>query len=97
LEYTGASSRAQQLAIVREHMTNNGMSLTGKGRLAVLHLQAVFDHVESETPDSRALAAHHEPLPLDPSHSGIYGYSPDDHLIADLMAEVVREHYAARG
>ena len=98
LEHTGAVSRSQQLAIVRKHLTNKGMNLPTRGRLAVLHLQTVFDHVKTDTPDSRRLTAHHEPkLPQDPSHSGIYGYSADDHLIADLMAEVVLEHYSARG
>ncbi len=98
LEYTGASSLAQQLAIVRNHLTNKGMKLPAKGRFAVLHLQTVFDYVEIGTPDSHRLTAHHEPnLPHDPSHSGIYGYSADDHLIADLMAKAVQEHYEARG
>lgn len=98
LEQTGASSREQQLAIVRKHLANKGMKLPEKGRLAMLHLQIVFDQVEMGTPDSRRLSAHHEPdQPHDPSHSGIYGYSAEDQLIADLMADAVHEHYAARG
>lgn len=97
LEHTGASSRVDQLKIVRTHLTKKGMNLPEKGRLAVLHLQTVFDHVETEAPDSRRLTAHHEPqLPHDPSHSGIYGYSAEDQLIADLIANAVHEHYAAR-
>jgi len=97
LEHTGASCRAQQLKLVRDYLTKKGMNLTKNGRLAVLHLQTLFDHIESETPDSRQLTAHHEPEPLDPSHAGLYGYHADDHLIADLVAEVVHEHYQARG
>lgn len=97
LECTGAQSRADQLAIVRQHLTNKGMKLTAHGRLAVLHLQTVVDYVRSTAPDARTLAAHHEPvLPLDPSHSGIYGYTADDDLIADLIAQVVQEVYTAR-
>ena len=92
LECTGAPSRADQLAIVRQHLTNKEMRLAASGRLAVLHLQTVIDHVRSGTPDARTLAAHHEPiLPSDPSHSGIYGYTADDHLIADLIAQVFQE------
>ena len=98
LECTGATSQPQQLAIVRQHLTNKGIKLSAKGRLAVLHLQTVFDYVQSETPDSRGLIAHHEPIrPHDPSHSGIYGYAHDDDLIADLIAKSVQEVHKAQG
>jgi len=97
LECTGPSSRKEQLEIVRKHLTDKGRKLTANGRLAVLHLKTVFDFIETETPDSRRITAHHEPeLPHDPSHSGIYGYNAHDGLIGDLIAEVVHEHYAAR-
>jgi hypothetical protein len=76
---------------------NKNMRLSANGRLAVLHLQTVIDHVRSNTPDARTLAAHHEPiLPSDPSHSGIYGHTADDDLIADLIAEAVQEVHNAR-
>jgi hypothetical protein len=100
LECTGASSRADQLAIIRQHLTNKGIKLTAHGRLAVLHLQTVIDYVRSNAPDARTLTAHHEKIvPSDPSHSGIYGYTADDDLIADLIAQVVleKEVYTARG
>lgn len=98
LEHTGASSRSQQLANVRKHLTDKRVFLPASGHLAVLHLQTAFDHVEVNAPDSRRLTAHHEPeLPHDPSHSGIYGYGNEDQLIADLIAQAVREHYDARG
>ena len=96
LECTGASSRADQLAIIRQHLTNKGMTLPASGGLAVLHLRTMIDHVRSEAPDARTLAAHHEPiLPADPSHSGLYGYTADDQLIADLVAQVVQEVHQA--
>jgi hypothetical protein len=97
LESTDASSRAEQLTIIHQHLTNKGRKLTAHGRLAVLHLQTVIDYVRSNAPDARTLAAHHEPEPSDPSHSGIYGYTVDDHLIADLIAQVVQEVHRARG
>ena len=97
LESTGASSRAEQLAVVRRNLTGKGVSLPAKGHLAVLHLRTVFDHVRSAAPDSRDLTAHHEPEPPhDPSHAGIYGYGNEDDVIADLIAEAVRESHAAR-
>jgi hypothetical protein len=98
LERTGVPNRADQLDIVRQHLTNKGMTLPPSGRLAVLHIQTVIDHVRASTPDARTLAAHHEPdLPSDPSHSGIYGYSVDDDLIADLIAQAVQEVHKAKG
>ena len=97
LECTGAQSRADQLAIIRQHLTDKGRKLTAHGRLAVLHLQTVFDYVRSSSPDARTLAAHYERMPSDPSHSGIYGYTADDDLIADLIAQVVQEVRQARG
>lgn len=97
LECTGRRTRADQLAVVRRHLADKGMRLTANGRLAVLHLQTVIDHVRLCSPDARTITAHHEPeLPLDPSHSGIYGYTLDDEPIADLIAEVVEEVHKAR-
>jgi hypothetical protein len=98
LESTGSRSRPDQLTVIRQHLTDKGRKLSANGRLAVLHLQTVIDYVRSNTPDARTLAAHHEPmLPADPSHSGIYGYTADDQLIADLIAQVVQEVHEARG
>jgi hypothetical protein len=98
LECIAVPSRADQLTVIRQHLTNKGRKLTANGRLAVLHLQTVIDHVRLSAPDARKLAAHHEPiLPTDPSHSGIYGYTADDQLIADLIAQVVQEVHKAKG
>jgi hypothetical protein len=97
LEWTAAPTRADQLEVIRRYLTGKGMALPANGRLAVLHLQSVIGCVRSKTPDARAITAHHEPEPSDPTHSGIYGYAADDHLIADLIAQVVQEVYKARG
>jgi hypothetical protein len=97
LECTGASSKADQLTAIRQHLAKK-LTVKPSGRLAVLHLQTMIDHVLSGTPDARTLAAHHEPiLPTDPSHSGIYGYTAEDQLVADLIAQVVQEVHAAKG
>ena len=96
LEGTGEPTRADQLAMVRRHLADKGMNLAANARLAVLHLQTVIDHVRSWSPDARAITARHEPEPLDPSHAGLYGYTSDDQLIADLIAQVVGEVHKAR-
>ena len=71
LEYTGAQTRADQLATIRGHLADKGMKLSANARLAVLHLQTVIDHVRSWSPDARRITANHEPEPLDPSHAGL--------------------------
>jgi hypothetical protein len=97
LEGTASPTRGDQLMIVRRHLADKRMKLSAHARLAVLHLQTVIDHVRSWSPDARGISAHHEPEPLDPSHAGLYGYTADDQLIADLIAQVVGEVYKARG
>jgi hypothetical protein len=96
LEGIGAPARADQRATVRRHLADKGMNLSANARLAVLHLHTVIEHVRSWSPDARVITAHHEPEPLDPSHSGLYGYTADDQLIADLIAQVVEEVHKAR-
>ena len=96
LECTGAVTRADQLSTVRRHLADKGMKLSANARLAVLHLQTVIDHVRSWSPDARRITANHEPEPLDPSHAGLYGYTAEDQLIADLIAQVVGEAHNAR-
>ena len=96
LEHTGETCRPNQLAIVRQHLISKGMKLPKNGSLDVLHLETVFDYVKTKAPDSRVLTAHHEPEPpSDPSHAGVYGYTPDDGVIADMIALVVDEIYPA--
>src|SRR5690606_21147980 len=97
LEWTGEASRTDQLRIIRQHLTDKGMNLPANGCLAVLHVQTVIDHVRSRASDARVLAVHHEPERLDPSHSGVYGYTAEDQLIADLIAQVVQEVHKAQG
>ncbi len=74
------------------------MTLGASGKLAVLAVGELRDHIRRESPDARRLRVLHEPEdPIDPSHSGIFDLQPDADLIADLIAEMVRETYPARG
>lgn len=97
LEATGVTEVDLQLRVVREHLLAKGMKLPAKGSLAVLHIEASFRLVQAETSDSRRLSAHSEKLPDDPSHAGIYGYSQEDDLIADLLAISILGQHPARG
>lgn len=72
------------------------LTLGVKAKIAVLNVEEIIDYVRENSPDARKLSVLHEPEETDPSHSGIYGYDYDDQLIADLLAEIVRECYPAR-
>jgi hypothetical protein len=53
--------------------------------------------VRIKSPDKRELSVLHEPdEPTDPSHSGVYGFSSDDDMIADLIAQIVSTIYPAK-
>lgn len=98
LELTQARSRTAELASVRAHLQDKGISLGATAYLAVLHLRSTFDLVAAEWKHGGRLRAHHEPsLPSDPSHAGIYGYAAEDRLVAQLIAETVAEIHSARG
>lgn len=98
LEFTRAQSRAEQLACVRKYLKDKGMTLGAKAWLPVLHLQSSFDLVASEWKGGPRLSAHHESeRPHDLSHAGIYGYRPEDAMVADLLALSVAEIHPARG
>jgi len=43
----------------------------------------------AKSPDGCRLQVRHLPLERSPSHTGIYGYTPEDELIADLIAQTV--------
>lgn len=96
LEQTQAASRDDQLKIIRNHLLDAGIEkLPRNGKLAILHLASSFDFVKNNSPDARELRACREPLRNAPSHVGIYGYGPNDELIADLLAETVSETHPA--
>lgn len=101
LEFLDAHHRSDQLAALREAFHAKKFDLRPKARFSVLNVGEFRQHVQQESNDGRDLQVRHEPVHTaefdDPSHAGIFGYSPDDDLIAGLIAEVVREVYPARG
>jgi hypothetical protein len=90
LESTGAASQTEQLSIVRQQFLAKGRTLAPTAVFAILNVGHTVSEVQSKTEDHRRLTVNHEPdVPHDPSHSGIYGYTATDHLIADLIAQTV--------
>jgi hypothetical protein len=93
LEHFGDIGQEEQVAQIRRHIT---MGLAAKGKFAILNVGRTLEHVNTKIGKTN-LAILHEPMPEDPSHSGIHGYSYEDDSVADLIAEVVqRKNYPAR-
>ena len=76
------------------------LTLGSTAILAVLNVGDTQDHVRQNSQDDRDLRVLHRPDEPpdkpDPSHSGIFDTSEDEQLIAELIAEMVLETYAAR-
>ena len=89
LEHNGMPSREEQIAHIRK---NINLQLAKTGKLAVLNVGSMLEYVKSNSNNS-SISVLHEPLPDDESHSGVFGYSHEDDLIADLIADKVLETY----
>ncbi len=93
LEFFHLADRQEEIREVRKVLR---LKLGAKAKIAVLNVGETIKYVRTQSPDARNLSMLHEPEEDDPSHSGIYGFQYDDHLIADLIAEMVQETYPAR-
>jgi hypothetical protein len=84
LEHFGKSEIEEALQEVREHI-----SLTPKrsARYAILNVGDTINYVNENS--ERNIEITHEPSDSDPSHSGIRGYSYEDEMIGDLIAQKV--------
>lgn len=94
LEKTGANCRSEQLDLIRHFAAAGGLTLRASGKFAVLALSTTLAWVQEQA--SRRLSVCHEPIgQTDPTHCGIYGYSPEDQMVADLLALKVSEVHPA--
>ncbi len=91
LEYFDLPDRQAQITQVRQVIR---LKLQAKAKIAVLNVGGILDRIHRNS--ARVLAVLHEPEQDNPSHSGIHGYTHEDDLVADLIAEEVRETYPAR-
>ena len=76
------------------------INLGAKAKIAVMQVGETKAHVQQNSLDQRELLMLHRPdeppNKPDPSHSGVFGNAPDQRLIAELIAESVKEIYPAR-
>ena len=95
LEYLQQANRQDKIQEVRRVLSSK-LTLSSKGKIAVLNVGDIIKHVFKKSPDNRVLNILHEPEENDPSHSGIYGFKHDDLLISYLIAEAILETYPAQ-
>ena len=93
LEFLRLNDRQKEIREVRKVLR---LTPGAKAKIAVLNVGETITYIRTRSPYSRELSILHEPEKDDPSHSGIYGLRYDDHLIADLIAEIIQETYPAR-
>jgi hypothetical protein len=72
------------------------LKVSATARIAILNVGAFRNKVAHESSDGRSLQVIHEPEFDDPSHSGVYGFSHDDEMIAELIAETILETCLAK-
>ena len=95
LEHTNGTDTTTQVAAVRIALGKT-LTLKKSGKLAVLNVGETRDYVAQNSFDTRRLRVAHEPEENNPHHAGIHNLEASDDIIADLIAEVVRECYPAR-
>lgn len=91
LEYFGTSEIEELLQQVREHIS---LKASNKAKFAILNVGDTINHVNKNS--ERKITITHEPSNSDPSHSGIGGYSFEDEMIGDLIAEKVVSTHPAK-
>lgn len=91
LEYFGKPEIEELLQEVREHIS---LTASNKAKYAILNVGDTINHVNENS--ERKITITHEPSNSDPSHSGIRGYSYEDEMIGDLIAEKVVSTHPAK-
>ena len=95
LEYLSQSTRENEIRELRKEFGREGYELRKTGLFAILNVGKTRDAVVKESTDSRKLHFTHEPVNDDSSHGGIHGYTHEDNMIAQLIADTVTNTYNA--
>jgi hypothetical protein len=94
LEYLHGTDTNVQIERARSELGAN-LRLSRSHRLLKLSVGDTRKDVAQKMMDGRQLAFHHAWLTTSHSHSGVYGYRPEDEMVADLIAETVTERFDA--
>ena len=95
MEFLNLADQQAEIEEVRR-VLGSKLILGLQARIAVLNVGETVRYVKENSLDNKQLKVLHEPEEDDPSHSGIHGYGHENSLIADLIAEKVRQTYPAR-
>jgi hypothetical protein len=98
LEHLSTGARSEQIDALRAAFAaKERFKVAASARFAVHQVGELCDYIHRESPDNRKLTVLHHPEPDDPSHAALHGLKEDDDLIGELIAEVVRDTYPAKG
>lgn len=92
LELFAKTTRQEEITELRE-IYQKKFRNSANSKIVLFEVGEIREYVFKESPDKRSLKILHEPSHQDPSHSGIFGLTLQDELIAALIAEVVQETY----
>ena len=95
LEFLKCTNREREITIIRE-IYSQKLIVSEKAKVAILNVGKIRKNVRTFSTDHRNLGVLHDPLDIDPSHSGIYNLKQKEQLIAELILETVLEAYPAR-
>lgn len=95
LELLDRVSRSNQIVCLRSVLARR-LKIGTKGQIAVLNVGEAKSAVRTGSPDAKEIDFRHEPLEDDPAHSGIFGLTEADDLIADLIASRISEFFPAK-
>ncbi len=90
IEYFGRLELEELLQEVRDHFV---FTPRRSARYAILNVGDTINFVNENS--ERNIEITHEPSDSDPSHSGIRGYSYEDEMIGDLIAQKVISIHSA--
>lgn len=95
LEWLQCPDRSSEITEVRKRYAAN-FTMKKKDKIALLNVGVTCSKVEDESEDHRCLNATHEPEPNDDSHSGFWGYTYNDTMIAELILLAVLDVVPAK-
>jgi len=88
LERLQYQDRSSEITEIRNRYAAN-FTLKKKDKIALLNVGVTCSKVATESADHRCLKATHEPEPNDDSHSGLWGYTYNDTMIAEIIRSSV--------
>lgn len=89
LEFLKLGRRHEEIREIRRVLAAK-MKVGSTAIIAVCNVGELLRHVEATT-GGTVLEVTHQPEEIDPSHAGIFGYSFEEDLIADLIAEAFND------